>query len=175
VINDREILHGQRRTVFDEHRLQENRLHETNGRSFAAVINDLKAEGKAFVNTRLEMLKAEMNEKVAALKASLPMLVVGAVFALTAWLVLTAAIVCIIAVAFGPGMMSWFYATLIVGLAYLLIGGAASFFAMSEVKRANLKPERTLRVLKQDQVFLQSESNSVVNEVKEDIKIRRAA
>jgi uncharacterized membrane protein YqjE len=165
VINDREILHGRRETV----------LHEHNGRSFAAVVNDLKAEGKAFVNTRLEMLKAEMNEKVAALKASLPMLVVAAVFALTAWLVLTAAIVCIVAVAFGPGMISWFYATAIVGIAYLLIAGATGFFAYSEMKRANLKPERTLRVLRQDQAFLQSESNSVVNEVREDIKIRRAA
>lgn len=181
MINDREILHGRgRETVLQEQglretRLPENRLPESNGRSFAAVLNDLKVEGMAFVNTRLEMLKAEMNEKVAALKASLPMLVIGVVFALTAWLVLTAAIVCIIAVAFGPGVMSWFYATLIVGVAYLLIGGAAAFFAMSEMKRANLKPERTLRVLRQDQVFLQRESSSVVNEVKEDIKIRRAA
>jgi hypothetical protein len=105
------------------------------------------------------------------------MLVVGLVFALSAWLVLTAALVCIVAVAFGPGMMSWFYATLIVGGSYLLIGGAAAFFAMSEMKRANLKPERTLRVLKQDQLWLQNESSAAVTDVKEDISIatRRAA
>jgi uncharacterized membrane protein YqjE len=160
-------MYGRRETV----------LHEHNARSLSAVINDLKAEGRAFVNTRLEMLKAEMNEKIGAIKAAIPMMVVGLVFGLTAWMVLTAALVCIIAVAFGPGMMSWFYATLIVGGAYLVIGGAAAFFAMSEMKRANLKPERTLRVLKQDQVWLQNESSAAVTDVKEDISIatRRAA
>lgn len=160
MINDREVLHGRREAV----------LHEDNGRSLSAVVNDLKAEGKAFVNTRLEMLKAEMNEKIGAIKAAIPMAVVGLVFALTAWFVLTAALVCIIAVAFGPGMMSWFYATLIVGVAYLLIGGAAAFFAISEMKRAKLTPERTLRVLKQDQVWLQHESSSAVSDVKEDVR-----
>jgi uncharacterized membrane protein YqjE len=165
VINDRDVTYARRETV----------IHEHNGRSISAVINDLKSEGKAFVNTRLEMFKAEMNEKVTAFKAAMPMLIVGVVFAFTAWLVLTAALVCIIAVAFGPGKMSWFYATAIVGVAYLLIGGLAAWFGASELKRANLTPERTLRVLKQDQVFLQQESSSVVTEVKEDLSIRRAA
>ena len=170
MINDREILHGRRETV-----IRNTVVVEPNGRSLSAVVNDLKVEGKAFLNTRLEMLKAEMSEKLSAIKAALPMMIVGAVFALTAWLVLTAALVCIIAKAFGPGVISWFYATAIVGVAYLLIGGAAAWFASSELKRASLKPERTLRVLKQDQVWLQNESASVADEVKQDLTIRRAA
>jgi CRISPR/Cas system-associated protein Csm6 len=71
--------------------------------------------------------------------------------------------------------MSWFYATLIVGLAYLLIGAAAAFFAYSEITKASLTPERTIRVLKQDQVWLQRESNDTATELKEDISVRRAA
>jgi uncharacterized membrane protein YqjE len=166
VINDREILHGRRETATPEF----------TGRSLTAIINDLKVEGRAFLNTRLEMLKTELNEKVSAFKSAIPLVVVGAVFAGTAWLVLTAALVCIIAKAFGPGIMSWFYATVIVGVLYLLVGGCAGFFAYSEIKRNSLKPERTLRVLKQDQVWLQNESATVTQDVKNDISIvRRAA
>jgi uncharacterized membrane protein YqjE len=164
VINDREILHGRRDTIVGE------------GRSLSAIVNDLKAEVRAFLNTRLDMLKTEMNEKIGAWKSALPLIIVGAVFALTAWLVLTAALVCIIAAAFGPGIMSWFYSTIIVGILYLLVGGGAAFFAMSEIKRNSLKPERTLRVLKQDQVWLQNESSSAASDLKEDLRIvRRAA
>ena len=168
MINDREILHGRRDSTVI--------VGEGSSRSFAAIVNDLKAEGRAFLHTRLEMLKAEMNEKIGAWKSAMPMIALGLVFAGTAWLVLTGAIVCIIAAAFGPGIMSWFYATLIVGLTYLLVGAAAAFFAYSEIKKNSLKPERTLRVLKQDQVWLQNESSSAATDLKEDLRIvRRAA
>ena len=163
MINDPDVVYERRTDVAD------------NGRSLSAIVNDLKIEARAFVNTRLEMLKAEMKEKVDAWKSAIPMIIVGVVFAGTAWLVLTAALVCIIAIAFGPGVMSWFWATIIVGGAYLLIGGAAAFFALSEVKKNNLKPERTMRVLKQDQVWLQNESSSAVTDIKDDLKIRRVA
>jgi len=173
VTNDREILHG--RPVVRDSAVRDNVVYEPNGRTLSAVVNDLKIEGKAFLNTRIEMLKTEMNEKVGAIKSSIPMLVVGLVFGLTAWLVITAAIVCIIAAAFGPGVMSWVYATAIVGVAYLLIAGIAGSFAYSEIKRANLKPDRTLRVLKADQAWLQNESSATATEIKNDISIRRAA
>jgi uncharacterized membrane protein YqjE len=163
VINDREILHGRREGA-------DHVTYINNGRSLNAVIADLKNEGRAFVNTRFAMLKAEMSEKTAHIKSAAPMLVVGLLFALTAWAVLTACVICVIAAAFGPGLMSWVWATLIVGVAYLLIGGAAGFFAYGEIKRASLTPERTLRVLKQDQEWLQRESSSTVTDVKEDVK-----
>lgn len=167
MINDREILHRRHDTA----------LHEHSGRSLNAVIADLKNEGRAFVNTRLAMLKAEMSEKTAHIKSAVPMLVIGLVFALTAWAVLTTCVVCVIAAAFGPGVLSWVWATLIVGVAYLLIGGAAGFFAYGEIKHASLTPERTLRVLKQDQEWLQRESSSTVTDIKEDVKheLRKAA
>lgn len=163
MINDRDVVYERRTDVAD------------NGRSLSAIVNDLKTEARAFLNTRLEMLKAEMNQKVSAWKSAIPMIVVGLAFAGTAWLVLTAAIVCIIAAAFGPGVMSWFWATLIVGGAYLVIGGAAAFFAFSEIDKNTLKPERTMRVLKQDQAWLQNESSSAVTDLKDDLRIRRVA
>jgi uncharacterized membrane protein YqjE len=163
VINDRDVVYERRSDVAD------------NGRSLSAIVNDLKVEARAFLNTRLEMLKTEMKEKVDAWKSAIPLIAVGLVFAGTAWLVLTAAIVCIIAAAFGPGVMSWFWATIIVGGAYLIIGAAAAFFAISEINKNTLKPERTMRVLKQDQVWLQNESSSAVTDIKDDLKIRRVA
>jgi len=163
VINERDVVYERRTDVAD------------NGRSLSAIVNDLKIEAKAFINTRLEMLKTEMKQKVSAWTSAIPLIAAGVVFLGTAWLVLTAALVCIIAVAFGPGMMSWFYATIIVGGAYLLIGGAAAFLALSEIRKNNLKPERTMRVLRQDQVWLQKESSSAAADLKDDLKIRKVA
>ena len=43
-------------------------------------------ELKDFISTRIQMLKSEMNEKVGVLKASAPAIAVGAVLAITAWI-----------------------------------------------------------------------------------------
>ena len=55
-------------------------------RPIGEVLNDLKTELKDFISTRIQMLKSEMNEKVGVLKASAPAIAVGAVLAITAWI-----------------------------------------------------------------------------------------
>lgn len=127
-------------------------------RSFGDTFNELKVELKEFAQTRLDMLKAEMREKFSAWKTAIPLVAIAAVLALTGWFVLTACLVTLVARAFLPSPWAYFFATLIVGVAYMLLGGAAGFLAYGEIKKNNVTPDRTLRVLKQDQVWLQDET-----------------
>jgi hypothetical protein len=63
--------------------------------------------------------------------------------------------------ALGGGAGAWAAAFAIVGGVFLLIGGIAISFGISKLKARSLKPERTLRILKQDQIWLQNEARNV--------------
>jgi hypothetical protein len=128
-------------------------------KSLPEVVNDLKGELKDFVGTRLAMLRSEMNEKWSYIKTAIPVLVVGAVMLWTAWLLLTAVLVTAIAAAFS-GPWAYTIAFLIVGGGYLLLGGMMAAMGWRQITRTGLKPERTLRVLKQDEVWLQTEART---------------
>jgi hypothetical protein len=131
-----------------------------NGRSLAGVINELKAEGKEFLQTRIAMLRSETRDMMSAWKAAVPMIAVGVLLLLTAWILLTWAVVSIIAYAFGTGPVAWCIAFVIVGAAYAIIGGFCAAFAISQLKKKQIVPRRTLRILKEDQLWLQSEART---------------
>lgn len=133
-----------------------------NGRSLAGVVSELKDELREFVSIRIEMFKSEMKDKVSSLKVTAILIAGGLFLGLTAWFVLTAALISIIATAFLPSVYSYFFAFIIVGIAYLLVGAILATFALRELSQRGLKPERTMRVLKQDQIWLQSEARQQV-------------
>ncbi len=133
-----------------------------NGRSLAGVVSELKEELKEFVSTRIEMLKSEMKDKVSSLKVAAIFIAGGLFLGITAWFVLTAALISLIATAFLPSVYAYFFGFIIVGIAYLLVGVILATFALRELRRRGLKPERTIRVLKQDQIWLQSEARQQV-------------
>jgi cytochrome c biogenesis protein CcdA len=133
-----------------------------NGRSLAGVVSELKDELKDFASTRFEMLRSEMKDKVSSFKVAIALIAVALVLGLTAWFVLTAALISIIAVAFYPSNFAYFFAFIIVGVAYLLGAAVMGSFAIREMKRRGVMPERTIRILKQDQVWLQSEARQQV-------------
>jgi uncharacterized membrane protein YqjE len=126
-----------------------------NERSLQETLQDIKNEIKDFVQTRFEIFKREMQEKLSSYKSALPMAVMGLLFLATAWFLLTGAIVAAIALALG-----WPWAFLIVGAAYLIFGGTIGWLAYKEVTSASMKPERTMQVLKQDQVWIDQERKS---------------
>jgi uncharacterized membrane protein YqjE len=129
--------------------------YERNGRSLRVIVNELKSEFTEFVQTRYQILRAEMNEKLSAWKTAIPLLVIALILALTAFLLLTGALVAVIAFALGPG-----WALLVVGVGYLLLAAVAGWIGYSEIAANKLTPERTIRVLKQDQVWIQNEARS---------------
>lgn len=135
----------------------------TNGytKSIPEIVNDLKTELKDFVATRVAMLRSELNANVAKMKSALPLIAVGLVLVITAWFVLTAGLIAAVAMAFAT---PWNYviALFIVGFIYVVCGGLMALMGLRQLKQANLKPERTIRVLKQDQIWLQTEAKTQI-------------
>jgi uncharacterized membrane protein YqjE len=129
-------------------------------KSIATILAETKDELKQFVTTRLNILKAEMDEKISRLKAVIPMALVAALFLLSGWMVLTFALIALLHALFVPSAYAWLWASVIVTVVYLLVGGVAGWFAYSEIKATNLTPTRTLKVLQQDQVWIQNEART---------------
>lgn len=126
-----------------------------NERSLQGTLQEIKNEIKEFVQTRFEIFKKEMQDKVSAYKSAMPMAAAGLLLLATAWFLITGAIVAAIALALG-----WPFAFLITGFGYLLLGSVVGWLAYKEVTSQSMKPERTLQVLKQDQVWMEQEAKS---------------
>ncbi len=126
-----------------------------NGKTLAGVLNQVKEELKEFLDTRLQMLKGEMKQKLAMLRMVVPMLLLAVVLGATGFLLLTIALVAAIATLIG-----WGWSFLAVGVIYLLVAGATAMLALREMKAEGVTPSRTLKVLKQDQIWLQNEARS---------------
>lgn len=130
--------------------------HEKNGKSLSAMINELKLEFREFAQTRYQMLQAEMKEKLSAWKTGIPLMIVALLFALVAFLLLTGALVFVVVRPLGIG-----WALTAVGLGYLVLAAVMGWIGYAEISHNQLKPERTLRVLKEDQIWIQNEARSV--------------
>lgn len=130
-----------------------------NGRSLMQVVAELRAEAKDFVQTRFQLLLSEMREKMQAVKSAVPLLVMGAAVLAVAFLALTATLIVALAAAIASPL-AWVWATLVVGVGYALLGGIALWRGYRALSSAGMKPERTLRVLQQDQLWLQNEART---------------
>ena len=151
MINDYPKSVPDTRTVITEH-----------AKSVGEVVADLKEELQEFANTRLGILRSEMSRKLERIKLATPMLVVGVVMLWTAWLVLTGFLVCIIGEAFSPSRWAYAASFILVAVCYGIVGGVATTIAWKNLKETGLKPERTLRVLQQDRVWLQTEAKTQI-------------
>jgi uncharacterized membrane protein YqjE len=126
-------------------------------KSVAQVLAEFRDELKDFASTRITMLRTEMREKLAAAAAALPAIAAGAILGALALLFLSVALVAVIAAVIGGGAGAWAAAFAIVGVLFLLTAAVSIWFAVNRLKASRLIPERTLRVLKQDQIWLQNE------------------
>ena len=129
-------------------------------KSIAAILAETKDELKQFVTTRVNILKAEMDEKISRIKSVIPLAVVAALFLVSAWMVFTFALVALLQALFLPSTYAWLWASLIVMAVYLVVGGLCGWLAYSEIKATKLTPDRTLKVLQQDQVWIQNEART---------------
>jgi len=128
-----------------------------NGRSLASVIAEAKDELKSFIATRISMLMSELRDKTSALKSALPILIVGAVFLLTAWFLWVGALVAAIYVAFMGNAFAAAISLAIVGLFCVLVGAIAVLFGARGLSDTGLMPKRTIRVLKEDRLWISNE------------------
>lgn len=142
--------------------MNKNNYAETHGPTLGQVAAEIKEEIKDFGQTRLQMFKAELKEKITAWKAGAVLAGVGLLFLGTAYLLLTLALVGLVAVAFWGSAYAWFLAFLIVGAFWGLLGGIVALMAVREFRAQGLAPQRTIEVLKQDKMWLQNEARSQI-------------
>lgn len=145
-------------------------VHRTNGgvhyhngsdRSLGSIVAEIKDELKDFVNTRVEMLKAELQETMSAAKTAVPLTIIALALFTTGFLLLTMAAVVLVAFAFAGSALAWFYAAIIVAFVWFCLGASAAFFAYNAFRSHSRFPQRTVQVLKADKAWLQTEARSV--------------
>jgi uncharacterized membrane protein YqjE len=122
----------------------------------------VKDEFKEFVQTRLQMLRSEINEKVRSIKTAAPMMVTGVLFLCTAYMLLTLSLVFLVSMAFYNNPYRWFLSFLIVGVLWAIFGGIAMAFAVRELRSRGLVPKKTIKVLREDQIWLQNEARTQI-------------
>lgn len=128
-----------------------------NEKSLASVLSETKEEIKEFIETRLQLLRSEVAEKLRIWKYSVPLLLLAGGLLLLGWMVLTFALVSLVRAWFLPSVYGWLWAGLIIAAIYLISGVAVGWFAYTELIVTGLAPKRTLEVLKQDQVWVKNE------------------
>jgi uncharacterized membrane protein YqjE len=126
-------------------------------RSVADVLMEIKDELRDFVETRYELFRSELNEGLSTVKSAAPLAVAAAIFFATAYLLLTLALVAVIAVAFWSSPYHWFFGFLIVGVVWGITGGILVFLVRNDFRKRGLFPKKTLEVLKRDKRWLQNE------------------
>ena len=138
--------------------MNETRYAENQTRNLAAIVGEIKAEVKDFVQTRVEMFKSELRETLDAWKTAVPLAAIAILLLTTAYLLLTLAVVGLVAVAFWDNPYRWFLAFLTVGLLWSIGGGVLGWLALREFQSKGLFPRKTMEVLKADKIWIQSEA-----------------
>jgi hypothetical protein len=132
----------------------------THVKTVADVVSDLKTELQEFLSTRVAMLRSELGAKLETVKTAMPMLVVGLLLLVTAWLAFTGFLIAIIAEALEPRPWAYVVSSLIVAFIYALVGSVAAMVAWKKMNATGVKPERTIRMLEQDRIWLQTEAKT---------------
>ena len=140
--------------------IDDRRRRTVNERPLSETVSDAFNELKTFAETRVAMLRSEMREKVQQVKFAAPLLVVGALLGVSAWFLLTGALVAVISAAFGDTIWAPFLGLVIVGVVYLIAAACAIWMGYGRLTEKGLMPERTIQILKEDKIFLQNEART---------------
>jgi uncharacterized membrane protein YqjE len=119
----------------------------------------MKGELREFIDTRIAMLKTEFREKVSHWKIAAPLAGAGVVLLGTAYLLITLSLVALVAI-FINTQYRWFFAFLAIGILWAVLGGIAIYIAKREFELNRLLPQKTIRVLKGDKLWLQREARN---------------
>ena len=131
-----------------------------NGRTLADVVSTIKDELKEFAQTRLQLLKVELQQKFGLLKIAALLAAVAVVLLSTAYLLLTFALAALVAALLVDSPYHWFFGFLTIAVLWSLLGGVAGYFAKREFELRGIMPRRTIEVLRGDKIWLQSEARN---------------
>jgi uncharacterized membrane protein YqjE len=133
-----------------------------NGWTVAEVLTDLKQEVKELVITRVALFRTEVRDKLNMLKVAATLAVSALLFLATAYLLLTGAVIALVASFISDNSFRWVIAFAVVGVIWGLIGGACAYMVKRELEIKGLMPKKTMEVLKGDKLWIQSEVNGQI-------------
>ncbi len=116
--------------------------------SLGALFADLSDKTTLLIRQEIDLAKQEMTDKVKRAVMDVVSFLVGAFIAYIGLLALIAAA----AIALALVLPDW-VATLIVGLVVIAVGGIMVVVGINSLKDINLKPERTISTLKDNQAL----------------------
>lgn len=123
--------------------------------AFASLLKELKCELVEFLQTRAQLLFAEIRDKAGESRKIAALGGIALVFGSMAFLLLTLAAVALVAVAFWGSPFAFFWGLLIIGICYLLLGGIAGIAAYLGLK--SVAPQKTIKVLRDDKTWVRAE------------------
>jgi uncharacterized membrane protein YqjE len=133
-----------------------------NNRGLTEILAEIKDEFKEFTQTRIELLRAELEEKSRVIKAALPLAAMGALFLTVGFLLFSFALVGLVVVAFEGNPYRWFFAFLIISFLWSIFGGIAAIVAKSQLSSKGVVPRKTIQVLNNDRAWLQREARNIL-------------
>ncbi|HTV66580.1 MAG TPA: phage holin family protein [Bryocella sp.] len=135
-------------------------MSNAHAKTVPEALADLREDLKEFVTTRAMMLRSELREKLRMIRMAAPAMLIGILILAMAGLLFTGFLVCIIAQVFMPSPWAYSLSFILVAVLYAIVGGAASYLGWQQLRATGIRPERTIHVLEQDRVWLQTEAKS---------------
>jgi len=126
-------------------------------KSLLHSFEDLRNDLKGFIETRYEILRAELRGAIKKAQGAAIMFVAAALFGVVGIILLGFCASLAIGFAFGAltNQAGLIWGFLITGVGNLMLAAIVALMGKSNLKAKNLIPERTLRVLRSDQQALQ--------------------
>lgn len=145
-------------------------------KSLVQSFEDLRNDLKGFIETRYEILRAELSGGLKKARGAAAMFAVAAIFGVVGFILLGFCVSLAIGLAFGAftNQVGVIWGFLISGAGNLVLAAIFRAVGKSRLKTADLIPERTLRVLQRDQQALQQQQGGQHVEPERTAERRRA-
>ena len=114
-------------------------------RSFTTLFTDLLRDSRELVRTEMRLVRSELSDKVNQMQTAGIALIAAAVCVLVGLVVLSQALVVALATVMQPAL-----AALLVGIVFLVVAAILFAQARSNLKPANLAPDRSADQLSKD-------------------------
>jgi uncharacterized membrane protein YqjE len=133
-----------------------------NNRSLADILNEIKNEFQEFTQTRIELLRAELEEKARVMKAAFPLIAIAMMFLTVAFVLFSFALVALVRVAFEGNPYRWFIGFIVIAFLWGIFGGIAALVAKHQLSAKGVMPRKTIQVLSHDKAWLQREAKNIL-------------
>lgn len=128
--------------------------------SLGDLFKQLANDSTTLIKQEVALAKAELSNSLGRATSDAVWIAVGGGVAMVGALVLVACLV----VGLGQLIGSYWLSALIVGLLFVIIGGALAMSYLNKLKQVEMKPDATIQTLKEDKQWAQAE----VQQVKRD-------